>query len=234
VRSRLLCQEVPPPPPNLPGSLPPPDPTQTTRERYMAALSGPVCASCHGLIDDASFSFEHYDAIGRYRVVENGKPIDAAGTLPNLPGANQQLSFADAPDLLTQLAAGPLVRDCVVRRWYETTRGRSVEPADECELAELNADVAASGGDLRELLAALARSEALAYRPAAGVTLPPPGPVPGSPPAGAADERAIRKAVLDLVVAQLSDLQQGLADPLDRARLDQHMSAVRDLERTLQ
>jgi hypothetical protein len=47
VRERLLCQEMPPPPPALDTSPPPVDPTLSTRERYTQHSADPTCAGCH-------------------------------------------------------------------------------------------------------------------------------------------------------------------------------------------
>jgi hypothetical protein len=76
---------VPPPPPNVdtsltelkPGTVPP-----TIRERLAQHRRDPVCGSCHAVIDPPGFALEHYDAIGKWRTVdEAGKAVDAAGTM---------------------------------------------------------------------------------------------------------------------------------------------------------
>ena len=54
------------------------------RERLELHRRNPVCASCHRTIDPPGFMLEHYDAIGRWRsVTDDGRPVDAVGTLPN-------------------------------------------------------------------------------------------------------------------------------------------------------
>ena len=40
-------------------------------------------ASCHRLIDPVGFSLEQFDAVGRWRTLDEGKPVDAAGGLPD-------------------------------------------------------------------------------------------------------------------------------------------------------
>jgi mono/diheme cytochrome c family protein len=76
--------QVPPPPANVdttlaeirPGTVPP-----TIRERLAQHRSNPACASCHAVIDPPGFALEHFDAIGRWRTIdESGKPVDATGT----------------------------------------------------------------------------------------------------------------------------------------------------------
>jgi Protein of unknown function (DUF1592)/Protein of unknown function (DUF1588)/Protein of unknown function (DUF1585)/Protein of unknown function (DUF1587)/Protein of unknown function (DUF1595)/Planctomycete cytochrome C len=73
-----------PPPPNVPAlkestvsaSLP-------MRARLAEHRANPACASCHNLIDPAGFALENFDAIGRWRTVEDGQPIDPSGGLPD-------------------------------------------------------------------------------------------------------------------------------------------------------
>ena len=75
---------VPPPPPNVdtslaevkPGTVPP-----TIRERLAQHRRDPTCGSCHAVIDPPGFALENFDALGRWREVdESGKKVDAVGT----------------------------------------------------------------------------------------------------------------------------------------------------------
>jgi hypothetical protein len=45
-------------------------------------VANPTCASCHNRLDPLGLAFENFDAIGRWRTTENGRPVDASGTLP--------------------------------------------------------------------------------------------------------------------------------------------------------
>jgi hypothetical protein len=51
---------------------------ETDKHRANAA-----CASCHNLMDPIGFSLENFDAIGRWRTVEEGQPVDCSGGLPD-------------------------------------------------------------------------------------------------------------------------------------------------------
>ena len=53
------------------------------RERMAEHRANPACAGCHKLMDPVGFSLENYDAVGRWRTAEDGKPIDASGGLPD-------------------------------------------------------------------------------------------------------------------------------------------------------
>ena len=76
---------VPPPPP--PASVPPLDDVKmakrnaSVRERLAEHRKNPTCAGCHKLTDPVGFALENYDAVGRWRTLEAGEPIDPSGTL---------------------------------------------------------------------------------------------------------------------------------------------------------
>jgi mono/diheme cytochrome c family protein len=76
--------QVPPPPANVDTTLPeirPGTEVPTIRERLALHRSNPACASCHAVIDPPGFALEHFDAIGRWRTIdEAGRPVDASGT----------------------------------------------------------------------------------------------------------------------------------------------------------
>ena len=76
---------VPPPPP--PATVPALDDVKmakrnaTVRERLAEHRKNPTCAGCHKLTDPIGFALENYDAVGRWRTLDAGEPIDASGTL---------------------------------------------------------------------------------------------------------------------------------------------------------
>src|SRR5205823_3427586 len=89
VRGKWLLENFlgtppPPPPADVPSlrentvsaSLP-------IRERLAEHRSNTACAGCHRLIDPVGFSLEQFDAVGRWRTQEEGRPVDAAGGLPD-------------------------------------------------------------------------------------------------------------------------------------------------------
>ncbi len=80
----MLGTPPPPPPPDVPALEEVKSTTsQSLRERLAQHRANPVCASCHSRIDPLGFALENYDAIGKWRTEEGGKPIDARGELPD-------------------------------------------------------------------------------------------------------------------------------------------------------
>ena len=81
----LLGSPPPPPPPNVPAL----EDTKgsadgrflSVRERMEQHRSNPACTSCHRVIDPIGLALEHYDVVGRYRIKDNGVPVDSTGTL---------------------------------------------------------------------------------------------------------------------------------------------------------
>jgi uncharacterized protein DUF1592/uncharacterized protein DUF1588/uncharacterized protein DUF1585/uncharacterized protein DUF1587/uncharacterized protein DUF1595 len=76
---------TPPPPP--PPDVPPLDEKQggadvrSMRERMQQHRANAVCASCHAIMDPPGLALENFDAIGRWRRVDDGyRPIDASGS----------------------------------------------------------------------------------------------------------------------------------------------------------
>src|SRR5262249_2510936 len=65
-----------------------------------------ACASCHKLIDPVGFPLEQFDAVGRWRTLEEGKPVDAAGGLPDGRGfagvAGLERALLQHPDLFVR------------------------------------------------------------------------------------------------------------------------------------
>lgn len=101
--ARNMLGRVLAPPPEaftpLPASL---HPTLTTRARVAMQTKPAMCNSCHSLINPLGFTLERYDAIGRIRNAENGKPIDSTGSYLARNGAN--VKFTGAADLAKFLA----------------------------------------------------------------------------------------------------------------------------------
>ena len=80
----VIFNDPPPPPPNDIPPLNEDDSAKdlTIREKLAAHRKNPSCAGCHARIDPLGFAMENFDITGRWRdKYENGKPVDASGTL---------------------------------------------------------------------------------------------------------------------------------------------------------
>jgi hypothetical protein len=126
IRTRLLCQDVPPPPPGVRTELEEPaegEGPQTLRQRLDAHRADPNCAGCHALMDPLGYPLEHFDPIGRRRETDHGLPIDATGEVDGV-------EVDGAADLGRALAAHPLLGDCWTRQLYRFATGHLELPGE--------------------------------------------------------------------------------------------------------
>jgi hypothetical protein len=160
VRTRLMCDVLPPPPANAMLDLPTVDPLASTREKTTILTSPTSCQSCHALINPVGFAFERFDAVGRRREVEHGQPIDATGFLE---GSDVERSFDGSGELTALLAESERVERCFVTELFRFGTERLDTAGDAPLLDALADDFVASGGDLRELVIAFVTSEAFTH-----------------------------------------------------------------------
>jgi hypothetical protein len=175
VLRRLLCQDIPDPPPNAQSTEPPPSPTPlvTTRDYFAWKTSMAACRSCHFQLNPAGFAFEDFDAIGRHRTEESGQAIDASGAL-NVGGVT--LEVEGGKELAAALAGLPEAQACYARNWLRYLWGRADTEADLRTLTTIRTRLATPSYGVRDLLLDVVRSAAFLHL----------SPTPGS--AGAAGE----------------------------------------------
>ena len=84
ILDNLLAAPPPPPPPNVPALEEVKNARNlTVRQQMEVHRANPVCNSCHSKMDPLGFALENYDAVGAWRAVQGGKPIDVATEMPD-------------------------------------------------------------------------------------------------------------------------------------------------------
>src|SRR5262249_51279128 len=151
VRTRLLCQEMSPPPKKafavpLTAAT---DKSMTTREKYLRHTQDPMCKGCHELMDPIGFGLEAFDAIGGFRTKENGFDVDASGSLT---GADVDGPFHGPAELAAKLVASNEVRACFVKLLYRFGEARPV--SSSCGLDETTREFVAQGSHVQDLILA--------------------------------------------------------------------------------
>ncbi len=83
----FLGVSPPDPPPNVPALKEKPADTTgnlkvpTMRQTLEMHRTNPVCASCHKIFEPMGLALENFDAVGGWRTLDEGSPIDASGEL---------------------------------------------------------------------------------------------------------------------------------------------------------
>lgn len=118
VLRHLLGRQIQPPQDAAFTPLPPDlHPNLSTRERVDLQTSPLDCDSCHSRINSLGFTLENWDAAGRFREVEQGKPIDSSGYYTNRDGQRLELNGFQE---LAQLVAGSRdAHQAFVRRAFQ-------------------------------------------------------------------------------------------------------------------
>ena len=126
----LLGTPPPPPPPNIPaleeageakdGRL------LTTREKMEIHRKNPTCNSCHRFMDPIGLALDNFDVTAKWRVRENGMPLDTAGDFYD---GSKVTSLSELTTALTKRPT-PLVRN-FTENLMAYALGRRVESYDQ-------------------------------------------------------------------------------------------------------
>jgi hypothetical protein len=119
VLDHLLCDPPPAAPANVPALTEKLPPGATLRETFELHRKDPGCASCHQIMDPIGFALENFDAMGSYRTVDNGAPVDASGQLADGTPIN------GVGDLARAIAEDDDFPICVAKQLLTYAVGRS-------------------------------------------------------------------------------------------------------------
>ena len=132
ILKNLLGTPPPPPPPNVPALDGVIAETLPIRERLAKHRANAACASCHNVMDPVGFALENFDALGRWRTLEEGRPVDATGGLPD--GS----TFAGVDGLEQSLLKRPdLFVSTLTEKLLTYALGRGVESHDAPAVREI-------------------------------------------------------------------------------------------------
>ena len=129
IATRLLCVELPPPSPKA-TPLIELQPNMTNRERVEMTTGKGTCGeACHAaLFNPLGYAFENYDAIGKYRTMDHGKPVVASDSY-TLDG--QLKSFQNGVELSHLLAEAKQTHSCYVQNMMSYLHGRLLLDEDK-------------------------------------------------------------------------------------------------------
>jgi hypothetical protein len=97
ILENLIGTAAPTPPPDVPPLEEKPTATaKSVRERIEQHRASPACAGCHKIMDPIGLAMENFDAIGRWRTIDEGVAIDASGQLVDGTALNGPASLRAA------------------------------------------------------------------------------------------------------------------------------------------
>ncbi|MFK7817795.1 MAG: DUF1592 domain-containing protein [Planctomycetaceae bacterium] len=161
VAERLLGQEIPPPPENVPAIEPDIRGATTIREKLAKHRADASCASCHVKIDPPGFALENFDPSGQWRDRyargrrrNRGPKVDASYSLSDGRSFRNVMEFQKLIVTQPESIARNVVEHLVT---YGT--GASVGFADRPEVKRIVDAAADSNYGLRSLLHSVIASE---------------------------------------------------------------------------
>jgi hypothetical protein len=155
IRTTLLCDTLPPPPPNAANTPIPTAVNQTTREviESITEQTGTVCAGCHkSFINPLGFASENFDSLGRERAQQaffddTGKPTGSkAVDTTSTPGVvlGDMAPSAGIGDVTALIAKSGKVEPCLATRLFRFAFRRLEGDGDRAAIDAL-AQLAAKG-----------------------------------------------------------------------------------------
>jgi len=163
VLEQVLGERVPSPPPDIPELEELDHENEqglTLRQRTELHQSEATCANCHKLLDPIGFGLENFDAIGRWREVNNeGLRIDSSGQLPN----GEKFT---TPALLKSLLIkrkGDLARN-FTEKFMAHALGRQLEGYDYIVIDQLMDKISADDYRIRTIITEVITSYLFTHR----------------------------------------------------------------------
>lgn len=167
VLEQILGERVPPPPPDVPELEEPKQPQLeglTLRQRTEMHQSESTCANCHKVLDPIGFGLENFDAIGRWRDVDEvGVAIDSGGRLPT---GEKFVTPAELKKLLADRKSD--VARNITQRLMAYALGRQLEGYDEVVIDQLMKKIAQDDYRMRTMITEIVASYLFTHRKVEG------------------------------------------------------------------
>jgi len=138
------------------------NPRLTMREKITELTQPAKCQACHSLIDPLGFSLEHYDAVGRFRVQEKGKPIQAVSSYQTREG--KTIKLRGARDLAEYVSRDASAQRGFLIQLFNQLAKQPIQAYGPDTLKDLHANFRKNGYHIQKLLVEMAVVMALHER----------------------------------------------------------------------
>lgn len=130
------------------------DPSLTMREKVSSLTKNASCAGCHGVINPLGFTLENFDAVGRWRLEDNKKPVDPVVDFDAEEG--HALHFTSAKDVANHAAGSAHAHEAFVRQLFLHAVKQPPAAFGVETLSTLKSQFVSEGFHIRKLLAQIA------------------------------------------------------------------------------
>ena len=159
ILDNILGTPPPPPAPDIPELPPVGELKGTLRQQMESHRSNPACATCHTKMDPLGFGLENFDAIGRWRELDNKQKIDPSGVLP---GGAKFSGPAELRKIL--LGKSEAFRNCLSEKLLTYALGRGLEYQDKCAVNDLSKKLTKGNDQFSQLVLAILETDAFQKR----------------------------------------------------------------------
>jgi len=127
----------------------------TMREALQAHRVNPTCSSCHQIFEPMGLALENFDAVGTWRTLDEGQPIDASGVLPDGTKVNGVIELRQSlreryADQFAQVVAEKLLTYAI---------GRGTEYQDMAMIRRITDDAAKNNYRFSSLVMTIVKSD---------------------------------------------------------------------------
>ncbi len=129
-------------------------PGMTMREKVVRLTRAENCMGCHSVINPLGFSLEWYDAVGRFRTADQGRPIDAASDYHD--DDNRTVRLAGARDVADFALGNARAQEAFIEQLFQYLAKQPPRAYGPGTLGRLRESFVASGFHIRKLVAEIA------------------------------------------------------------------------------
>ena len=126
----------------------------TMRQALERHRISPTCSSCHQIFEPMGLALENFDAVGTWRTLDEGQPIDASGILPD---GTKVTGVVDLRKSLDRYS--PQFVQVVAEKLLMYALGRGTEHADMPMVRAITRDAAAGGYKFSTLVLSIVKSD---------------------------------------------------------------------------
>ena len=135
------------------------DPSLTMREKVTQLTRDSACMSCHSVINPLGFTLENFDAVGRWRDIDNKKKVDTKSDYTTIEG--KTVTISSARDVANFAVGSPAAHRAFAAALFHHLVKQPVAAYGPGVLGDLRESFAGSNFHIRKLMIQIAKTHAM-------------------------------------------------------------------------